>query len=167
MGYSASVESPLFSYQKRDEYQKITFRASGDDNYPAIEDFDHQGSTHVRDEYVHTLALEGGMHLDVRAVERCIVFLNGDYWGVYAMREKPDDHDYCNEYYGQDKYNIQYLQTWGRSWAQYGGDPAFADWDEIFITRQAGKESPNSSANTTSASGDEGDSIIGHTDYSL
>ncbi len=131
MGYSAAVDTKLYNYSNRSSYQKIIFRASGDDNYPAIDDFDHEGSTHVRDEFVHELALSGGMHLDVRAVERCIVFLNGDYWGVYAMREKPDDHDYTKEYYGQDKYNIQYLQTWGSSWAQYGGEQAFEDWGSI------------------------------------
>ena len=47
------------------------------------------------------------------------------------MRERPVDHDYTNEYYDQDKYNIHYLSTWGTTEAEYGGQPAFDDWFEI------------------------------------
>lgn len=131
MGYSKSVDAELFKYSERDEYQKFMFRNSGDDNYPAIDDWAHQGSTHIRDEYVHTLAQLGEMNLDQRAVERVIVFLNGQYWGVYGMRERPVDHDYTKEYYDQGKYEVQYLSTWGSSEAEYGGIQAVADWEDI------------------------------------
>lgn len=131
MGYSKAVDAPLFSYSDRDEYQKFMFRNSGDDNYPAINDDAHEGSTHIRDEYVHTLAQLGGMKLDVRAVERVILFLNGQYWGVYGMRERPVDHDYTSEYYDQGKYEVQYLSTWGTSEVEYGGLQAVADWENL------------------------------------
>ncbi len=128
MGYSKAVEAKLFGYSDRDSYQKFMFRNSGDDNYPAINDHDHIGSTHIRDEYVQTLAYEGGMKLDHRAVERVIVFLNGEYWGVYGMRERAVDHDFTKEYYDQGKYEIQYLSTWGNTTIEYGGDKAWSDW---------------------------------------
>ena len=128
MGYSKAVEAPLFSFSDRDEYQKFMFRNSGDDNYPAINDGFHDGSTHIRDEYVQTLAQEGGMKLDVRAVERVILFLNGEYWGVYGMRDRPVDHDYTKEYYDQGKYEIQYLTTWETTEIEYGGQKALNEW---------------------------------------
>ncbi len=131
MGYSSAVQAPLFSYSERDEYQKFMFRNSGDDNYPAIDDMDHEGSAHVRDEYVQHLSLKGGMKLDLRANERVVLFLNGQYWGLYGMRERPVDHDYTEEYYGQDKYHLQYLSTWGDTEIEYGGDQAKMDWEEI------------------------------------
>ncbi len=137
MGYSKAVQAPLFSYSDRDEYQKFMFRNSGDDNYPAISqeegvnNEDHRGSTHIRDEYVQELAREGGMELDTRAVERVILFLNGKYWGPYGMRERPVDHDYTKEYYKQGKYDLQFLTTWDETKAQYGGKDAFDDWYEI------------------------------------
>jgi len=131
MGYTKEINAELFSYSDRDHYQKFMFRNSGDDNYPAIDDFAHEGSTHIRDEYVQTLALEGELELDTRAVERVIVYLNGEYWGVYGMRERPVDHDYTGEYYDQGKYDIHFLSTWGNSQAQYGGQEAFIDWVTI------------------------------------
>jgi len=131
MGYSKAVDAPIFSYSKRDSYQKFMFRNSGDDNYPAINDFEHEGSTHIRDEYVQELAREGGLKLDTRAVERVILFLNGEYWGVYGMRERPVDHDYTGEYYNQGKYDIQYLSTWGVTEIEYGGEKALSDWENL------------------------------------
>ncbi|MFK7809076.1 MAG: CotH kinase family protein [Saprospiraceae bacterium] len=128
MGYSKSVDAPLFSYSDRDEYQKFMFRNSGDDNYPAINDAAHEGSCHIRDEYIHTLAQNGEMKLDVRAVERVVLFLNGEYWGVYGMRERPVDHDYTDEYYDQGKYDVQYLSTWGDTEIEYGGLAARDQW---------------------------------------
>ena len=131
MGYSKGVMAPLFSYSDRDDYQRFMFRNSGDDNYPAKDDQAHEGSTHIRDEYVHTLAMEGGLQLDVRAVERVVLFLNGQYWGLYGMRERPVDHDYTEEYYDQNKYELHYLTTWGSTKAEYGGLDAFNDWYSI------------------------------------
>ncbi|MEM6771714.1 MAG: chitobiase/beta-hexosaminidase C-terminal domain-containing protein, partial [Bacteroidota bacterium] len=128
MGYSKAVQAPLFNHTDRDEYQKFMFRNSGDDNYPAIDDGLHEGSTHIRDEYVQTLARMGGLKLDTRSVERVIVYLNGQYWGVYGMRDRPVDHDYTDYYYDQGKYDLQYLTTWGTTEVQYGGQKALDDW---------------------------------------
>lgn len=128
MGYSKAVNAKLFSHSDRDEYQKFMFRNSGDDNYPAINDNAHFGSTHIRDEYVQTLAQEGGLKLDYRSVERVILLLNGDYWGVYGLRDRPVDHDYTDYYYDQGKYDVQFLTTWGDTELQYGGQQALNDW---------------------------------------
>ena len=128
MGYSKAVNAPIISSSDRDAYQRFMFRNSGDDNYPAIDDFEHRGSTHLRDEYVQTLAQEGNMRLDLRKSERVILFLNGQYWGVYGMREKVVDHDYTAEYYDQGKEDLQFLSTWGTTDAEYGGTKALQDW---------------------------------------
>ena len=131
MGYNAALQEQLFPLTERDEFQRIILRASGDDNYPAAHHPQNEGSAHVRDAYIHNLAKRGGLHLDVRTAEKCIVYLNGQYWGVYDMRELPDDHDYTDHYYGQGKYDIQYVLTWGGTWAEYGGQQAINDWHSI------------------------------------
>jgi hypothetical protein len=128
-GYSAALKEKIFSYSDRNEYQRVILRASGDDNYPAAHHPENEGSAHIRDDYVQTLAKLGGLSLDVRASERCIVYLNGQYWGVYSFRELPDDHDYTDYYYGQGKYDLQYVLTWGNTWSEYGGQQAQLDWN--------------------------------------
>jgi len=42
--------------------------------------------------------------------------MNGQYWGVYDLREKVDDKDFTNYYYNQNTPNVEMLQTWGGTW---------------------------------------------------
>lgn len=128
MGYARHVKEKFFAMSPRSKFQRLILRPAGNDNYP----FSSQGTgAHVRDEYCQHLAERAHMALDVRRTERCVVYVNGGYWGVYSIREKVDDHDYTDYYYGQDKYNIQVIKTWGGTWAEYGGQQAIADWDTI------------------------------------
>jgi hypothetical protein len=133
-GYSAALFQKVFSTTDRDEFQRIIFRAAGDDNYPAANHPQNEGSCHLRDDYVQMLAKHGGLDLDVRTSERCIVYLNGIYWGVYSFREKVDDHDYTEYYYNQDKYDLEYVLTWGYTWAEYGGTEAIDAWRALTDT---------------------------------
>jgi hypothetical protein len=130
MGYSKGLKEKIFATSERDEFQRLIFRAAGDDNYPGTLP-EHDGCANLRDAYVHNLADRGGLHLDKRRSEKAILYLNGDYWGVYDLRELPDDHDYTKFYYNQDKYDIQYLLTWGSTWAEYGGQQGLDDWDDL------------------------------------
>ncbi|HMX41322.1 MAG TPA: CotH kinase family protein, partial [Saprospiraceae bacterium] len=104
----------------------------GDDNYPAAHHAENKGSAHVRDAYIHNLADRADLHLDVRRGEKAIVYLNGEYWGVYDLREIPDDHDYTDYYYGQGEYDIQYILTWGNTWVEYGGPQAMTQWNQLY-----------------------------------
>ncbi|MEN9332154.1 MAG: hypothetical protein RLZZ94_1244 [Bacteroidota bacterium] len=144
MGYNHSVEEKLFEYSPRQDFQRLILRAAGDDNYPADHRQANEGSCHVRDAYIHMLSKKGGMNLDVRNAEKCIVYLNGSYWGVYDIRENPDEHDYTEYYYGQDKYNLYYIETWGNTWAEYGGPAALNEWGSLWSYIQN-----NSMANPT------------------
>ena len=131
-GYNYALINQFFPLSERTEYQKVIFRASGDDNYPCGHNSANEGSAHMRDGYIQNLACRGDLHLDVRSCDRIVIYINGEYWGVYEIREKPDDHDFTKFYYDQDKYHLQYLQTWGGTWAQYGGDQAFEDWATLY-----------------------------------
>lgn len=131
MGYNHSIEHKLFNSSDRTNFQRVILRAAGDDNYPADHRPANAGSAHMRDAYIHTLAIDGGMKLDVRRASKCVVYINGDYWGVYDLRENPDEHDFTDYYYGQDKFNLQYIETWGSTWAEYGGAQALSDWNAL------------------------------------
>jgi len=126
MGYSDAIHEKLLPYTDRDDYQRIIIRASGDDNYPGID-----SSAHMRDMFIQTVAAKNNLNVDLRRAERCVVYVNGGFWGVYSIREKPTDHDYTNYYYDQDKFNIYYLMNWGYTWAEYGGQAAFDDWNAL------------------------------------
>ena len=125
-GYDYALQEKLFSLSDRDEFQRIILRAAGDDNYPGID-----SSAHLRDMFIQKLACKTGMNLDVRKAERCIMYVNGEYWGVYSIREKVNDHDFTDYYYNQDKYDLQFIMLWGTTWAKYGGDQALQDWYDL------------------------------------
>ncbi len=129
-GYSNAVKHKIFNYTNRAEFQKLILRAAGDDNYPGGSGT-VGGGAHLRDAYLQNLTKRGGMALDVRESEKSIIYINGRYWGVYDLRERPDDHDYTDFNYGQGKYDIQMIQTWGNTWAQYGDAKALDDWDAL------------------------------------
>ncbi len=131
MGYSSALKEKVFVQTTRDKFQHLILRAAGDDNYPADFNPDNIGSAHMRDAYFQTLCKSGGMHLDIRTASKCVVYLNGTYWGVYDLREIPDDHDYTDYNYQQDKYNLQYILTWGNTWVEYGGTQAMTDWNTL------------------------------------
>ena len=126
MGYHDAINDKLLEYSERESFQRIIIRASGDDNYPGID-----SSAHTRDVFIQKLANKNNLNVDLRRGDRCVVYANGVFWGVYSIREKVSDSDYTDFYYDQDKYNIQYLMNWGGTWAQYGGQDAFDDWYEI------------------------------------
>jgi hypothetical protein len=126
MGYNNALKEKLFTLSDRDEFQRIIIRASGDDNYPGID-----SSAHMRDILVQNLAEASGMNLDVRKGSRCVLYANGQYWGIYSIREKVDDHDFTKYYYNQDKYDLQFLKFWGSLWAEYGENKAIEDWMEL------------------------------------
>ncbi len=134
LGYDHTVQDALFPARNRDDYDRLIFKAAANDNYPFS-----NGGAHIRDAYVCQLSILGDLHLDERATRSCIVYLNGNYWGVYEVREKIDDTDYTSKYYNQDRGQIDYLKTWGGTWAEYDAAPAFNatnNWNTLrnFIT---------------------------------
>lgn len=125
-GYNDGIHWPMFHASGRNKFQRLIIKAAANDNYPF-----ETGGAHIRDAYVHSLALAGGLDLDERTYEPCVLYVNGQYWGVYEIREKADDNDYTKEYYDQDEFDLQYLKTWGGTWSEYGGPQAQADWDAL------------------------------------
>jgi len=125
-GYNYTIREKLIPFTDRDEFQRIILRAAGDDNYPGIDT-----SAHLRDFFVQNSAHRGGLNLDVRKGEKGLLYVNGEYWGVYGYREKVNDHDFTKYYYDQGKYDIYFLMLWGGSWAEYGGQAAWDDWNDL------------------------------------
>lgn len=125
-GYNSDIEHQIFLDKDRDEFQRVILKPGASDNYPF-----ENGGAHIRDAFIHTLSIRADMLLDERTYRPCVVYLNGQYWGVYEIREKADDHDFTEHYFQQDKYNLQYLKTWGGTWQEYGAPNAQPDWDAL------------------------------------
>jgi len=125
-GYNYALQEKFFPLSDRDEFQRVILRAAGDDNYPGIDT-----SAHLRDDFVQTLSQRAGQHLDWRKSRRIAMYANGEYWGIYSIREKVHDHDYTQYYYEQGKYDIQFIMLWGWTWAEYGGQQALDDWYDL------------------------------------
>lgn len=124
-GYNDVIHYPIFHATNRSKFQRLIIKGGANDNYP------FEDGAHIRDAYVQSLAQAGGLRLDVRTYEPCVLYLNGQYWGVYEIREKVDDNDYTREYYDQDKFDLHYLKTWGATWSKYGGQAALDDWNAL------------------------------------
>jgi PKD repeat protein len=122
-GYNYAIKDQIFHNKSRDKFQRLIVKAAANDN------FSFEDGAHIRDGYIHSLSQAADLRLDERSYVPCILYMNGEYWGVYEIREKVDDHDFTNYYYDQSKNNLQYLKTWGPTWSEYGGPAAQNDWD--------------------------------------
>ena len=121
-GYNDAIHHRIFRGKSRDSFQRLMVKAGANDNYP----FENGG--HVRDFYVQSLSQMAGLDMDERTGEFCIVYANGEYWGLYDIREKVDDKDFTDYYYGQKREDVDFLKTWGGTWANYGN---FEDWIDV------------------------------------
>lgn len=132
-GYDYAVRYPIFRRTQRSKFQRLILKAAANDNYPF-----ETGGAHIRDAFCHDLSQAADLHLDERSWEPCVLYCNGQYWGVYDLREKVDDQDYTDYYYNQPDQNnqLQFLMTWGGTWSQYGGGQAQTDWNAFvsFVT---------------------------------
>lgn len=82
------------------EFDKITLSNGGGD-CPYL---------HFRDALIQELAQDGGLSMDYMGTEPCIVFIDGEFWGFYLMREKVDG-DYIEAHYGIDKDNAVVIKN--------------------------------------------------------
>ncbi|MEM7162396.1 MAG: CotH kinase family protein [Bacteroidota bacterium] len=129
-GNKNALYHEIFRDKSRDEYQRLILKAAANDNYNF-----QNGGAHIRDSYVHSLSQVADLRMDERSFESCIVYINGDYWGVYDIREKVDDTDFTDYYYDQPKGFVDYIKTWGGTWYEYDSGTA-NEWNDLvnFIT---------------------------------
>ncbi len=92
----------LFSEKPtRKKYKNFNIRNAGID----------YNTVHFRDALMHRIAK--GLYLDRMAYEPCVLFLNGEYWGVYGLRERQDDNYFEGNYPNVKKENIDLLRFEG------------------------------------------------------
>ena len=86
-GFS-DIEYPIFPQLDYDKFEAIVLRSSGNDWM----------RTNIKD--VIATSLMDGSGIETQAYRSSIVYLNGEYWGLYNIREK------VNEHFLDDKINV-------------------------------------------------------------
>ncbi len=85
---TATLDYPLFEDAQIDTYESFILRSGGQDLHRA----------YIRDEMISSLAAE---YTDV-AVQKyrpVVLYLNGEYWGLYYIREKISEHFIAAHYH--------------------------------------------------------------------
>ncbi len=98
-----------------EEFDKITFRNAGTDNQ----------NLHFRDALLQDLLSD--RNLDVQGAEPCVLFIDGEFWGFYFIREKLDA-DYVEAHYGIDKDDVTVLKN---GEVEDGSEEIAAEYDDF------------------------------------
>lgn len=99
--YSGRLEIPLFSQKPEIEnVNNINLRTGGQ----------HLWEDKIMDGIVSRVVND--MHLDNMAYEPCLLYLNGEFWGVYGIREKVDKH-YIESNHGVESDELDLLNSFG------------------------------------------------------
>ncbi len=104
---SEFIHYSVFSEKPYTYYQSIVLRNSGQDN----------GNTKLRDVLISQLMKETG--LDYQAYRPAVLYLNGEYWGFYTLRESTDKHFLHTNNPGIDFENLDIVEG---NWRVHQGD---------------------------------------------
>lgn len=122
------IRHQLFPAKDIDSFESFVLRNSGNDNqstwltYPRTEIkafgepqsygsyFVNGNFTLFRDAMIQSLAAETG--LDTQAYRPAVLYLNGDYWGIYNIREKMTEH-YVESNHGVPGDEIDLIEGYG------------------------------------------------------
>ena len=99
------MEFSFFENRPFTSYKSLVLRASGQD----------AALSRIRDVLVQSLLDDADVDLANQAFKQCIVYINGQYWGVYNLREKISKH-YIAQHYGvEDEDTIDILKGNGNN----------------------------------------------------
>lgn len=143
-GYDNDIDYQLFPTKPRTKFQRFMLKAGASDNYP----FTGGPGCHLRDAFIQTLAEKANLNVDLRSNDHCIVYINGQYWGLYEMREKVNDPDYTDYYWGQKEEDLDFLSYWGGLNVRYGSAD---DWNDLYSYMMANDLSVPANYNAVAA----------------
>ena len=79
-------------------FSRLLIRNSGNDC----------ASSYIRDAYMQRVS--GGLNVDIMATASTLVFINGEFWGVYNVRERYSP-EYVESHYGVLKENVAVIES--------------------------------------------------------
>lgn len=91
------IKHPLFPDLPFTKYNNFVLRNSGSDYC----------NSHIRDVMMTSLVKE--FNIETQDYRSCVVYLNGEYWGIYHMREKINEH-YLKQHFKVDKDSVAIMK---------------------------------------------------------
>lgn len=95
----SQIEYPVFDYLPFQAYKRLYLRNSGDD-WPY---------TLIRDGMISSI-LRGEISNSTQAYQPTVLYLNGEYWGIYNLREKLDKQ-YFSLHYSTAEVDLDHLES--------------------------------------------------------
>jgi hypothetical protein len=87
-GHDAVLRYPLFGQDSNEAYASLILRNGGGDTRHAM----------LRDWVASELVLAGSSEIDVQQVRPAVLYLNGEYWGLYFIQERFDETYFSQKY---------------------------------------------------------------------
>ncbi|MDO4493317.1 MAG: lamin tail domain-containing protein [Clostridia bacterium] len=121
-GYGTSaLNDKIFATRDFTEYKSVTLRPSAMD----------WKMSKIRDILIQGLVDESDSILPTQAYRRCVVYINGRYWGIYNIRQKVNK-DFLAQTYHVDASTIDILVANGvTEAAQIAGVNAYLDYGQL------------------------------------
>ena len=101
------IEHQIFPHLQINQYKNILLRPSGND----------QSSTMIRDGLGAMIARD--INLDYQEFRQAVLFINGNYWGIYNIREKINEH-YIDNHHNINFEDLDIIENSYGTWANYG-----------------------------------------------
>lgn len=101
--YSGTLEYDLFENGVT-SFSSILLRSAQEDAW----------STQMRDIIMHELASQMCPELPTQDHKYCVLYINGEYWGLYAIREAHSTAHYANHY----GYTEETVEHWKETWPE-------------------------------------------------
>jgi len=95
------LEYPFFTNLKTEKFKRLILRSPGSD----------WSDTFFKDEMIHQIVKEK-FDVDMQDYRPSILFINGEYWGIYNLRERQDEH-YLSLKLNIDDDDINLLESGG------------------------------------------------------
>ncbi len=95
--YDENIKLP-YEFFPGTEYSTIKLRNGGNNNDSAM----------ITDAFLEQLAV--GRNVSIQQARPCIMFLNGEYWGIYNIRERYKE-EYLSNHYGVNENNVWLMDS--------------------------------------------------------
>lgn len=119
LGYNHTMNYVFFPGVPRNNFDRLILKSGASDGYPG---YHPNRATHMRDAFVQTLSQKINLDTDERSMIWAALYVNGQYWGLYDVREKVHNDGYTDHYYNQGQFDIDLLSFWGGLQIRYGSD---------------------------------------------